>query len=142
MSVKWALKRSLNMFPDWPTYCRPHFEHESRYTTFFDLQLYRPWMGILCFVIQHTIDVVCFIKGHVLRGMLQGPEPFLMRIGLMSVLTRSYLIFMALLFTTRNLLSLSCLSSPEEDRMCLLVFGILSTGGLYVIMKGIRLVGS
>ena len=30
MSVKWALNRSLKVFPDWPTYCRPHFEHESK----------------------------------------------------------------------------------------------------------------
>ena len=39
MSVRCALKRSLKVFPDCTTYCRPHLEQETRYITFLDLQL-------------------------------------------------------------------------------------------------------
>ena len=89
---------------------------------FFDLQFYLPLMGIFSFVVQDMIEVVCFINGHVLHSVLQGAEPFWMRTGLISVLTRSCFIFMALLLTTRNLQFMSWLSSPEEKRMFLLDF--------------------
>ena len=96
----------------------------------FDLQLYLPSMRIFSFVVQDMIDVVGFINGHVLHGVMQGADPFWTRTGLISVLTRNCLIFMALLLTTRNLQFMSWLSSPDEDRIFLLDFSILSTGGL------------
>ena len=83
---------------------------------FFDLQLYLLLMGIFSFVVQDMIDVVGFINGHVLHGMLHEADPFWMWTGLISVLTRSCLIFMALLLTTRNLQFMSWLSSQDKDR--------------------------
>ena len=65
---------------------------------FFDLQLYLPLKGIFSFDVQDMIEVVGFINGHVLHGA----EPFWMRTGLISVLTRSCL-------TTRNLQFISWL---------------------------------
>ena len=42
-------------------------------------------MGMFSLVVQHTIEVVCFMKGHVLQGVLHGPEPLVMVTGLRSV---------------------------------------------------------
>ena len=43
-----------------------------------------PLIGFFSLVVQQVMLVDCFMKGQVLQGVLQGPEPFAMLTGFIS----------------------------------------------------------
>ena len=95
---------------------------------------------MLSFVVQHITVVLGFMKGQVVQGFWQGPDPLGMVGGRLSVLTRVCLRFFTRLLTSRNFLSSRYLVSPDEASIRLLWVKILEIGGFFglcVIMNGI-----
>ena len=70
------MNRSLNVFPDCPTYWMPHLVQLITLITFLDLQLKRPLSSEDIFICQDFICVVFCRKGQVIQGLLHGALNF------------------------------------------------------------------